>query len=330
MDGIMNYNENKNSLTRGSCDDDDTQFETKSNKTNAESPLIWKQGDTLSSTGSALARLAHTGYTREVHSIIGLSRTASLVGRDSAGGIPEVWDVMGNLKGANGVTRLMAVAGTSGSLSTQRAKALIRDHMADVKAKDIFMRNALHYALMASGRINLELIRVLVEAYPEGVQECSRFEYLPLHISCSNGASAEVLSLLIQYYPDAVKIKDRSGLLPLHILCDNNAHIDAIKVLINSHNEGVKEVDEYGDLPLHYACRRNASFEVIKLLIDSYPDGIKIRGKGRQIPLFWSCGRSAPIDVITLLIHAFPESAEGEEGHRIIRRHRRHSEIHHK
>ena len=63
-----------------------------------ESTLIWKQGDTISSTGSVLVRLAQNGYTKEAHKIISLSRTASLIGRDSDGGLPELWDVMGKRK----------------------------------------------------------------------------------------------------------------------------------------------------------------------------------------------------------------------------------------
>ena len=48
-----------------------------------EAPLIWVAGKSIASTGSVLVRLAQNGYTKEAHSIIALSRSASLVGRDS-------------------------------------------------------------------------------------------------------------------------------------------------------------------------------------------------------------------------------------------------------
>jgi len=55
--------------------------------------IIWSNG--AGSTGSVLVKLAQKGYTREAHKIIELSRIASLVGRDSEGGLTELWDIMG-------------------------------------------------------------------------------------------------------------------------------------------------------------------------------------------------------------------------------------------
>ena len=73
------------------------------------SPLIWMHGPGPGSRGSVLAILAQNGYTREAHKIISLSHIASLIGRDSDGGLPELWDIMGKVRGKEGITRLMAV-----------------------------------------------------------------------------------------------------------------------------------------------------------------------------------------------------------------------------
>jgi hypothetical protein len=54
---------------------------------------------------------------------------------------------MGKVKGKKGITRLMAICITCGSLSTQRALSLIKDHTVGVKAKDNQGRTALHHAL---------------------------------------------------------------------------------------------------------------------------------------------------------------------------------------
>ena len=103
----------------------------------AESPLIWIQGTGPATTGSVLVKLAQSGYKQESRKIIELSSSASLIGRDSNGGLPELWDVMGTGKGGKGrggITRLMAVCITRGSLSPVRARDLIRGY----KASSVF------------------------------------------------------------------------------------------------------------------------------------------------------------------------------------------------
>lgn len=178
-----------------------------------ESTLIWKQGETISSTGSVLVKLAQSGYTREASQIIGVSRTASLVGRDSDGGLPELWDVMGKIKGKEGITRLMAVCITRGSLSPQRAEALIKDHNADVKATDDIGRTALHLATGSwmeqepwgseipseNTPLNPELIRVLLSKDPKGARREDNPGDLPLHCALISGTdSVETIKLLVE------------------------------------------------------------------------------------------------------------------------------------
>ena len=213
-----------------------------------ESTLIWKQGETISSTGSVLVKLAQSGYTREASQIIGVSRTASLVGRDSDGGLPELWDVMGKIKGKEGITRLMAVCITRGSLSPQRAKALIEDHNADVKATDDIGRTALHFATgswmeqepwgceIASENtpLNSELIRVLLSKDPKGARREDNSVNLPLHCALISGTdSVETIKLLVESYKRSLKIVTQDG-IPLHIALSYGASNDVIRYLINA------------------------------------------------------------------------------------------------
>ena len=59
-----------------------------------ESTLIWRAGLGLTGCGSVLVVVARSGYTHESRKVIELSRSASLVGRKSEGGLPELWNCL--------------------------------------------------------------------------------------------------------------------------------------------------------------------------------------------------------------------------------------------
>jgi hypothetical protein len=245
------------------------RLDTKSSQLE-ESTLIWKQGDTISSIGSVLVILAQNGYTNEAHTIIGLSRTASLIGRDSNGGLPELWDVMGKIRNKRGITRLMAICITRGPDSPQRALSLIRDHKVDIRARDDYKRTALHHAVGAffendpwtdmTNPLNLELIKVLIQAEPYIPMQEDISSRIALHyaLGASNylfgnyTINSEIVRYLVKSYPSGVKIQDMNL---------------NFKYTYTSHSQFV--------IPIDYALHHGASSDIIKLLFEIYPEGIK-------------------------------------------------------
>jgi ankyrin repeat protein len=86
--------------------------------------------------GSILTILAQAGYVAEAVACVPTCRTAAFVGRDSAGGLPDLWDVLAKPSDRNPYdrrleTRLAAMAATD---ATARMRALLRDHNADMRA----------------------------------------------------------------------------------------------------------------------------------------------------------------------------------------------------
>jgi ankyrin repeat protein len=294
-----------------------------------EAPLIWVAGKSIASTGSVLVRLAQNGYTKEAHSIIALSRSASLVGRDSIGGLTELWDVMGNVKGKDGITRLMSLAINRSSFSVQRAQSLIRDHAADASTKDVNNRTALHHSLgfrletdsWPNHNINDDLVKVLLDAYPEATREFC-FGTLPLHFACLQGASLNLVYMLIDKNIEAVSVKDKNEMLPLHYLCaSKSALLECAKWLIDWYPEGVATKDWSDRTPLLYALgahfyqdtwpTRSVSKEdaaLISLLL--FPGALTHRWEPENscLPIHIACKNKAPREILDILLKHYPEA----------------------
>jgi ankyrin repeat protein len=289
-----------------------------SKKSSRENDLIWMHGLGPGSRGSVLVILAQNGYTREAHQIISLSRTASLIGRDSDGGLPELWDIMGKVRGEEGITRLMAVCITRGSLSSQRALSLIRDHNVDVKARDDQGRTALHYALLDKNPFNTELIRILIEAYPEAVNILDKVQHqhtfynndydeydhreetktwttsmFPLEYAIKAKAPMEVIKVLINPHP--IELRQL-----LFLACQENFSSDIIHTFI-------KDFPKYPHISYIMSKRSTFPASLINYLIDTNPDLVKEKDRHGKLLIHWACEWSAPYEFIKRLVDIYPE-----------------------
>ena len=70
-------------------------------------------------------------------------------------------------------------------------------------AKDNDIKLPLHYA--AEKQAPLEVIKALVEAYPEGAKEKDEDQMLPLHYAAQAQAPLEVIKALVEAYPEGAK-----------------------------------------------------------------------------------------------------------------------------
>eukprot|EP00978_Attheya_sp_CCMP212_P015589 scaffold40142_cov63-Attheya_sp.AAC.1 len=146
----------------------------------------------------------------------------------------------------------------------------------------------------------------------------------PLHLACSSANtqhSIDMIQLLLEAYPQAVALPNVQGLTPIHLACrcsldsgddttdnnnnnntnvNDNTHIllTMLRLLIAAHkriqipgsNASVVMLDNAGDNPLHKAfCARGASPEVITLLAQSYPEWIHEQNHAGYTPLHLAC-----------------------------------------
>lgn len=110
---------------------------------------------------------------------------------------------------------------------------------------------------------------------------------LPLHIAAENGASETLLRVLVDAYPDGCYRRTDVGDLPLHLLVRSGAANQSSVELLLRPIMGSNTICTYGgnkelglNLPLHIAAAYNCSFEILQNLLSSYSEAASIR---RQI-----------------------------------------------
>jgi ankyrin repeat protein len=165
-----------------------------------------------------------------------------------------------------------------------------------------------------------DVIKLLLDTYPEAVTVKNfRFE-LPLHLAVRSNlppalhallnyhAPYDVIKLLLDTYPEAATVKNFSVELPLHLAVCSNSDYGIIRILLDAYPEGAKMQDNEGRLPLHHACQVKNNDMVAKLL-EIYPEGAEIQDKKGCLPLHHACemhNSEMNINTLDSLVRAYP------------------------
>jgi len=91
------------------------------------------------------------------------------------------------------------------------------------------------------------IVRVLLDAWPEGARTANDAGELPLHVAAGKRGQVKVLAALLAAYPEAVRMESKAGHLPLHCALDDS-------------NRGL------------FRSRSYALEPIVKQLIAAYPD----------------------------------------------------------
>lgn len=96
-------------------------------------------------------------------------------------------------------------------------KLLLRHYSHAASIKNNYGNYPLHSYLLSEAKPSLDVIKVIVEAYPQAVSLCDKCDlWYPLHCASYHGVES-VLYYLIDTYPHALLIKNRSGEKPIDI-----------------------------------------------------------------------------------------------------------------
>ena len=156
----------------------------------------------------------------------------------------------------------------------------------------------------------LNTIDVIIEAFPEGVEEPvvsptltdsntvavhGREGMYALHIECAKKKPGVALvQKLLELFPSAAGVPGGArGCLPLHLaLIGGRVDQKIVKTLTACYPRGAAEFDEVaGRLPLHYVCMSpRANAKVFEWLVKAYPEAISTSDElSGRLPLHWAC-----------------------------------------
>ena len=109
-----------------------------------------------------------------------------------------------------------------------------------------------------------EIVRLLLEAYPEGASRADMWHRRPLDEAIDSRCCPDVVGMLVTAYPAAVS-NDESGCTPLVSAIQNGLGAEIIRLLVDANPSALK-VAKGRDLPLRKALEYQASPQVIRVL----------------------------------------------------------------
>ena len=137
--------------------------------------------------------------------------------------------------------------------------------------RDEYGQLALHEAVFY--RAPVEVVRALLDAFPQGAQATCGGGHLALHFALDRGAPMEVVRALLDAYPQGAQVADSDGCLALHFAASNGVPVEVVRALLDAYPEGAQATDSDRRLAFHWAAEAGASVEVVCALLDAYPQG---------------------------------------------------------
>ena len=109
-----------------------------------------------------------------------------------------------------------------------------------------------------------DIIRFLVQVYPEAVAAVNEKGELPLHAAVRGYQSSDTIAYLLAAFADSIRHKDQSGRTALHVAVSRIvSNKSTIALLIKADQDSTRVKDNDGNLPLHYCAK--STLDVVRL-----------------------------------------------------------------
>jgi ankyrin repeat protein len=163
----------------------------------------------------------------------------------------------------------------------------------------------LHSAARAG---SLEIVRLFLGFWPEGIRSMGADLYVPLHEAAQAGKTA-VVKFLLDSWPEGQKARDTFGRTPLLVAAEAG-QLEVMRLLMEKWPESAMELDEHGSTPFRVIAQQGEKNEgaVMRMLLEFWPDAIRERDDDGRTLLHDAAifGKS---NVMTVLLQHWPEAA---------------------
>jgi hypothetical protein len=127
---------------------------------------------------------------------------------------------------------------------------------------------------------NLDIVELLVE-HGADVRETNSDLNTPLHLAASAGKT-DVVKFLVERWPEGMRETNDCGETPLH-LAARMGNTDAVEFLVGLWPEGMKERNSHLNTPLHLAAAWGMA-DVVNILAKRWPDGMREKNRYGNTP----------------------------------------------
>jgi ankyrin repeat protein len=160
------------------------------------------------------------------------------------------------------------------------AVKLLIEHGANVEERDVDTNTPL---LLAALEGKIDVVRFLVERWPECIRTANEYLQTPLHFAVIE-QKEDVIEFLAEQWPEGVREKSIESDTPLHHAVVYGSRPEVVGLLVEGCPEAIKEKDQAGNTPLHLAAR-SAKTEVVRVLAERWPEGGEVPNNDEKTPL---------------------------------------------
>jgi ankyrin repeat protein len=157
---------------------------------------------------------------------------------------------------------------------------LLVEHGADVQQREAGANTPLHFAASAG---KTDVVKFLVERWPEGMRATNEHGETPLHLA-AEAEKTDMVKFLAEQWPEAMREKDlgldtilhraagygwRSEMVGSYV--EGWPDVEVLRLLVEGWPEAIREKNQYGQTPLHGAATTGKA-EVMRFLVERWPE----------------------------------------------------------
>jgi len=174
----------------------------------------------------------------------------------------------------------------------------------------------LHYYLAQNKNVDIDIIKMMVKAYPESLVVARGVACSPIHSLLYNESTSnlqDILACVIELEGIDVYTLDDNDRTMLHLACGHkNVTFELFKFIFNIWPEGIRLRDTSGETPLHYLCSNDdpnhtTSLDILQYMVSIDPTLVR-ESSGHGYLLIHCAVKGKSTEFCKVLIDLYPES----------------------